>query len=188
MLGDSTIVILGFCCLLVVIASLAGGWLPLLVHLTHARLQIAISFVAGLMLGLALLHFLPDAAEQLHSLDRTVGWALAGFLVMFFLQRFLHYHTHDVPEEAAEADGSRADVEDHHGHAHQSHDHGYEHSHEHAGQGSHRISWVGAAVGLTLHSLLDGIALAAAISVGTQEGGRLIGLGTGVSSHPAQAV
>src|SRR5665213_317578 len=85
-------------CVLVLLASLAGGWLLLAVHLTHTRLQMAVSFVAGLMLGIALLHFLPDAAEQLHSLDRTVNWLLGGFLVMFFVQRFFHFHHHDLPE------------------------------------------------------------------------------------------
>ena len=85
-------------CALVLLASLAGGWLLLLIHLTHTRLQMAVSFVAGLMLGIALLHFLPDAAEQLHSLDRTVNWLLGGFLAMFFVQRFFHFHHHDLPE------------------------------------------------------------------------------------------
>ena len=84
-------------CVLVLLASLAGGWMMLSIPLTHTRLQIAISFVSGLMLGIALLHFLPDAAEQFHSLDRTVAWMLGGFLTMFFLQRFSHFHHHDLP-------------------------------------------------------------------------------------------
>src|ERR1700761_2398463 len=83
---------------LVIGASLAGGWLILLANLTHTRLQLAISFVAGLMLGIALLHFLPDAAEELHSVNRTAAWMLGGFLVMFFVQRFFHFHHHDLPE------------------------------------------------------------------------------------------
>ena len=73
------------CCLFVALAALVGGWLPLLIRMTHTRIQIAISFVAGMMLGIALLHFIPAAAEQLHSLDRTMSWALVGFLMMFFL-------------------------------------------------------------------------------------------------------
>src|SRR6185369_16381036 len=85
-------------CAFVMLASLAGGWLLLFIHLTHTRLQTAISFVAGLMLGIALLHFLPDANEQLHSLDRTAEWMLGGFLAMFFVQRFFHFHHHDLPE------------------------------------------------------------------------------------------
>ena len=32
-------------CALVLVASLAGGWLPMMVRLTHTRLQAAISFV-----------------------------------------------------------------------------------------------------------------------------------------------
>lgn len=178
MLGAAPLVVLGICCVLVLFASLVGGWLPLLVRLTHARLQIAISFVAGLMLGLALLHFIPDANEELHSMDRTVAWALAGFLVMFFLQRFFHYHTHEVPgEEGAAAhkrQHSRPGHEPDHGHVHN-------HVHVHAGKPAGRLSWVGAAFGLTLHSLLDGIALAAAVSIGSRSEGTLIGLGTALA-------
>src|SRR5437868_13738947 len=83
---------------LVLLASLVGGWVLLFIHLTHTRLQMAVSFVAGLMLGIALLHFLPDANEQLHSLDKTAEWLLCGFLVMFFVQRFFHFHHHDLPQ------------------------------------------------------------------------------------------
>src|ERR1035438_6740232 len=155
-------------CALVLLASLAGGWLLLLVHLTHTRLQMAVSFVAGLMLGIALLHFLPDAAEQLHSLDRTVNWLLGGFLVMFFVQRFFHFHHHDLPE---------GDPEDccEHDHAH---DHGQdEHAHTLADTSAKQLSWVGTALGLTLHSLLDGRALAAAVAAGAQGHAQLAGLG-----------
>src|ERR1017187_3423724 len=148
-------------CALVLLASLAGGWLPLLVHLTHTRLQMAISFVAGLMLGIALLHFLPDAAEQLRSLDRTVAWVLGGFLAMFFLQRFFHFHHHDLPE---------GDPEDccHHEHAApEIHSH-EQHAHTLADKSAQQLSWVGTALGLSLHSLLDGLALAAAVEAGAQ--------------------
>jgi len=162
-------------CGLVLIASLAGGWLPILVHLTHQRLQAAISLVAGLMLGIALLHFLPDAAEQLGSLDRTVDWALGGFLAMFFLQRFFHFHHHDLPE---------GDPEDCGGHDHD-HDHDHDHEHVHHDQtlaykSARQLSWVGTALGLTLHSLMDGVAIAA--SVAAQSQGRVIGIaGLGVA-------
>jgi zinc and cadmium transporter len=153
-------------CALLLLASLAGGWLLLMIHPTHARLQIAISFVAGLMLGIALLHFLPDAAEQLHSVDRTAAWVLGGFLAMFFLQRFFHFHHHDSPE---------GDPED------CCHDHDHEHAHDHthtlAGRSAQQLSWVGTALGLTLHSLLDGIALAAAVAAGAQGHAKLAGLG-----------
>ncbi len=89
-------------CALVLLASLAGGWLLLAMRLTHARLQTAVSFVSGLMLGMALLHFIPHAFHQNHSMDQTMRLALGGFLVMFFLQRFFPHHHHDVSEEAPE--------------------------------------------------------------------------------------
>ena len=49
---DSPTAQLALYCLLVAAASLAGGWILLVVRLTHLRLQIASSFVAGLMLAM----------------------------------------------------------------------------------------------------------------------------------------
>ena len=158
-------------CALVLLASLAGGWLLLAIHLTHTRLQTAVSFVAGLMLGIALLHFLPDAEEQLHSLNRTVDWLLGGFLTMFFVQRFFHFHHHDLPE------GDPEDCCEHeHPHVHSHDDHG-EHAHTLADKSAKQLSWVGTALGLTLHSLLDGLALAAAVAAGARGHAKLAGLG-----------
>jgi zinc and cadmium transporter len=163
--------LLAIYCVLVLLASLAGGWLLLIVRPTHRRLQMAISLVAGLMLGIALLHFLPDAAEQLHSVDRTVAWMLGGFLVMFFVQRFFHFHHHDSPEGDPE-DCSHEHAE-HDGH---DDDHGH-HAHSLAEKSAQQLSWVGTALGLTLHSLLDGLALAAAVAAGSHDHARLAGLG-----------
>jgi zinc and cadmium transporter len=158
-------------CALVLLASLAGGWLLLIIHPTHARLQMAISFVAGLMLGIALLHFLPDAEEQLHSMDRTVAWLLGGFLAMFFLQRFFHFHHHDSPEGDPEDCCHDHDEPADHGHEHT------HHAHTLAGKSAQQLSWVGTALGLTLHSLLDGLALAAAVEAGAHGHAKLAGLG-----------
>lgn len=176
-------------CSLVLLASLIGGWLPIIVKLTHTRLQVAISLVAGLMLGIALLHFLPDANEQLGSLDRTVGWMLGGFLTMFFLQRFFHFHHHDLPEGDPEDcchDEQTADTlehAEHDDHHHDEHDHDHEHGHHAhtlAEKSAQQLSWVGTALGLTLHSLLDGLALAAAVEA-TATGRGLAGLGTALA-------
>jgi wyosine [tRNA(Phe)-imidazoG37] synthetase (radical SAM superfamily) len=53
------------------------------------------------MLGIALLHFIPHVFHQNHSVDRTMQWALGGFLLMFFLQRlFLYHHHHTVENDA----------------------------------------------------------------------------------------
>src|SRR5208337_1672326 len=114
--------LLALYCALTLAASLAGGWLLLLIHLNHTRLQMAVSFVAGLMLGIALLHFLPDANEHLQSLDKTVDWMLGGFLTMFFVQRFFHFHHHDLPEGDPE-DCCGHDQEHNHAEHHVQHAH-----------------------------------------------------------------
>jgi zinc and cadmium transporter len=163
-------------CAFVLLASLAGGWLPSLVRLTHIRLQMAISLVAGLMLGIALLHFLPDAAEELKSLDRTVNWVLGGFLAMFFLQRFFHFHHHDLPE----GDPEDCCHDEHVHHDEHDHDHG-KHAHTLAEKSARQLSWVGTAMGLTLHSLLDGLAIAAAVEAGAQGHMGLAGFGVALA-------
>lgn len=158
-------------CGLILLASLAGGWMPLYIRLTHTRMQVATSFVAGMMLGVAVLHLLPHAWHQLESIDRAVWWLLGGFLAMFFIQRFFHFHHHDVPEEDPERLGPVCSHPDHH-----------EHTHEHslAHQSASQLSWSGAALGLTLHSLIDGIALAASVTAESShpEAKWLFGLGT----------
>jgi len=131
------------------LASLAGGWLLLLLRPSHSRLQMAISFVAGLMLGIALLHFLPAAVEQLHSVERAVSWVVGGFLAMFFLQRFCHYHHHDS-SDGDDENGCQG------------------HTHPPADKSARKLSWIGSALGLTLHSGVDGLALAAAVAAGAQ--------------------
>jgi zinc and cadmium transporter len=175
----SPAVLLIIYCALILMASLAGGWIPLFVRLTHTRLQVATSFVAGLMLGVGLLHLLPHAWHELHSIDRTVEWLIGGFVIMFFIQRFFHFHHHDVPEESSE---ERAGVRGTPAHEH-------EHEHEHAGQphersladqSARRLSWHGAALGLTLHTLIDGIAVAASVEAESHGDGTgmLLGFGT----------
>lgn len=145
-------------CALVMVAALAGGWLILALRLNHTRLQTALSTVAGLMLGIALLHFIPHAIHQNHSVDQTMTWVLGGFLLMFFLQRLFHYHHHHTAEHPAQQGDSSDGAGRLPGSASAPGD----------GQSvrveatSHGLSWVGTAVGLSLHSLVDGVALAAA--------------------------
>lgn len=163
-------------CALVLLASLAGGWFLLFIHLTHRRLQIAISFVAGLMLAIALLHFLPDADGQLHSVDKTAAWMLGGFLMMFFVQRFFHFHHHDLPEGDPE-DCCEHDHEHEHGHSHEHEHEEHDHAHTLADKSAKQLSWVGTVLGLTLHSLLDGLALAVAVEAGVRGNLKFAGLG-----------
>jgi zinc and cadmium transporter len=135
----------------------------LALRLTHARLQMAGSFVAGLMLSMALLHFIPHAAHENRSLPKTANYVLGGFLAMFFLQRFFPHHHHDVSEGAPERNAPAAETRPVPTLAEQS-----------AGQ----LSWIATTIGMTLHSLMGGVALAAAVNA---EPGVLtgwLGLGT----------
>ncbi len=137
-------------------------------------MQIALSFVSGVMLGVAFFHMLPhaimDISEQRNSsghemdhlaINPVMLSAALGFLAMFFLERFASFHQHDVVEEC--------DTHDH------DHDHAHAHSH-----GVTPLTWSGAALGLSLHSLLEGVALASSISVAStlHPGAGLAGLGT----------
>ena len=167
-------VLLGIYCVLVLLASLAGGWMLLALHLTHARLQTAVSFVSGLMLGMALLHFIPHAFHQNHSLDRTMQCVLGGFLLMFFLQRFLPHHHHDVSEGAPEhhdpddAPPARRQESFAPGHS----------ARTLAEQSASQLSWAATTAGMTLHSLMGGVALAAAVAAEAGGHAGLVGLGT----------
>ncbi|MEO2031422.1 MAG: ZIP family metal transporter [Planctomycetaceae bacterium] len=135
-------------CLLIVAASLFGGWLPSLVRLTHTRLQTIVSFVGGLMLGIAVFHLIPHAQHQLRDMDTTMLWLICGILIMFFLIRTFHFHNHGIAEEAQGHACDPCGV-----------DHAHSHSHAHSHPGVHHLSWVGIVVGLSIHTLFDGIAL-----------------------------
>jgi len=128
-------------CALIAVAAWVGAWAPTRFKLGHTRLELIMSFVSGLMLGVALLHMLPHAAHQMHSLRSAVEWMLGGILAMFLLIRVFGTHAH----------GDDQGHGDDHGHGHQ-----------------HKVSWVGVLVGLTIHSLLDGVALAAAVTTATR--------------------
>ena len=75
-------------------SSVAGGLLPVLVDLTHRRLQFGLSFVSGVMLGVALFHMLPHALmarleaggdpHEAHGfLDPLMLALVLGFLALF---------------------------------------------------------------------------------------------------------
>jgi zinc and cadmium transporter len=146
-------------CVLVVLASLLGGALPSRLHLTHTRLQMMVSFVAGLMLGVALLHLIPHATHHT-TIDATARWAVVGLLVMFFLIRAFHFHEHEIGMGPGEGE--------------------HEHEHPPLPHGHPRLpslGWVGIAVGLSIHSAVDGVALASS-AIAEHHQGMFAGVGT----------
>jgi zinc and cadmium transporter len=147
---------LALSCLAVVVASLLGGLLPLVSTLTHTRLQLYLSFAAGTMLGAAFFHMMPEAVASGSS--GTLRWAAAGLTALFLLERFFAFHFHEAPGPVGDHD----------------HDLGLPktqgHTHDHHHQEVHRdrveaptLNWAAAAVGLAVHSLIGGVALASAV-------------------------
>ncbi len=162
-------------CLLILLVSLIGGWVPMFVRLTHRRMEIAVSLVAGVMLGVGLLHLLPHAVLEAQGDPTPVfTWVLIGFLAMFFIERFFCFHHHDAPHEGVPHDDAPHEEVPRDDHAHHA-------DHEQSdGMAGHELTWSGAAVGLSLHSIIAGIALAASMEVDSSDGSAvaLAGLGT----------
>ncbi len=131
-------------CVFVVASSLAGGVLPSLMELTHVRMQCLLSLVGGFVLGVALMHMIPHGVSACGSLDLVVRWTMIGLLFTFFLIRLFHFHQH-APETQPS------------GESHVCLDHTH---HEHA---NGEVSWIGVLLGLCVHTLLDGVALGAAV-------------------------
>lgn len=152
--------LLGIYCSIIVFSSLLGGWLPSLVRLTHTRMETLISFVGGLMLGIGVFHLLPHAIAEMGSVDRAVWWMMAGIVTLFFLLRTFHFHQHGTVE-LEEEDNAHDHDHDHDHDCDHHHAHAPVHSHSH--QHSHELSWIGIALGLALHTLIDGLALGASI-------------------------
>ncbi|MBB48717.1 MAG: hypothetical protein CMJ33_09320 [Phycisphaerae bacterium] len=127
-------------CVLIALASVLGGYLPLLFKLTHLRMQVALSFVSGILLGVGLLHMLPHALVEDAPVSGVTTAFLLGFLLIFFLERFFCFHHHET--EPVSTDG-----------------------HDVCRQGDHTMGWVGTFFGMTVHTLLAGIALGSSVEM-----------------------
>ena len=143
-------------CSVIVVASLAGGYLPLAAKVSHLRLQVYLSLSAGAMLGAAFFHMLPEAADLA---GRRFGWWLAlGVVGLYVVERFLSPHSHQPPDtgEAHHAEGGcqcdspgdpspfpPATCE------HQS--------------AAPRVAGWSAVIGLSIHTLIGGVALGSAV-------------------------
>ncbi|MFN3152747.1 ZIP family metal transporter [Bremerella sp.] len=166
--------LLAIYCLLIIAASLLGGWLPVVIRLTHTRMQMMMSAVGGLMLGVGILHMLPHGIAECNSMDWAMGALLVGLITTFFLMRLFHFHEHAPIEN--EYPGTAAGDHKHGGHLHCDHEHEHDHAgHAHNHSHSHdaadsRMRWLGVFMGLSLHTLLDGIALAAGVSAASHHG------------------
>lgn len=146
-------------------AAMLGGWLPRRVTMTHTRTQLMMSLVSGLMLGVACFHLIPHSASLAGSIDFTMGWVMAGLVFMLMLLRLFHFHQHDF----AGTDLACAATAD-------AHDHAHAHDHSHALPPAGTASWIGLALGLGIHTAIDGVALGAVMQ-STEREVALLGLG-----------
>jgi len=141
-------------CCATAVASLVGGGFAMWFGLTHRRMQVLLSVVAGAMAGIAVLDLLPHAIEALlaaaepacdshdhHGHDHAVAgsvrdamlWMVGGFLAMYLLERFVCFHHHESGGAACCGEAS-----------------------------GHAVSWLGASAGLSVHAVLAGLGLGAA--------------------------
>ncbi len=146
--------------------SLFGGWLPSIFRLTHTRTQLVTSFVAGVILCVALYYLLPHAMLEIpgeHAAETAVWWMLVGTVVMVVLLRVFSFHQHDFSHEDDD-----------------SHDHAHDHTHDHHKHGHisvHPMSWVGITLGLGLHTVTEGVTLGTSIRAGASDGAMGLSLG-----------
>ncbi|MDH5338157.1 MAG: ZIP family metal transporter [Rubrivivax sp.] len=140
--------------LYIVLATLAGGLLSVLVAATLTTAVLArvvrhlVSLSAGVLLGTALLHVLPEAFESKADTHELFLTLLGGLLFFFLLEkaelyRHSHHHEGDDPQ--------------HH------HHHGFDA--EQAGRGGWAVI-----VGDSIHNFCDGIIIAAAFLTDTRLG------------------
>lgn len=154
--------------LAILLLSVAGGSVPFLGRVSHDRLQLYLSLSAGVMLGAAFFHVMPDAMELAGG---AFGWWMSlGAVGLFCIERFIAPHSHEL-------DGG------HHHHHHHHHDHAHqdvakeaEHALAHghidpptpAATSDRRAAappvagWM-AVLGLTLHTFMNGVGLAGAV-------------------------
>ncbi|MAT91313.1 MAG: hypothetical protein CME59_01800 [Halioglobus sp.] len=149
--------LLALYCTAIAACSLLGGLVPNLVRITHTGTQLVMSLVSGLMLGVAFYHLLPHSIVLGDGdVDTAVWWLMLGLIAMLLLLRLFHFHQHDFSHE-------------HGGH--------HDHNHPHGAEGvAHSLSWVGIGLGLSVHTLIDGVALGAVMRSGSAAEG-LAGIG-----------
>ncbi len=139
----------------VLIFSMAGGSVPLLKKVSHDRLQLYLSLSAGVMLGAACFHVLPDAVEDEFGKSTFGLWMVLGIFGLFCIERFLAPHSH-------EPGGPKPAPKEEHPHDHEHH-HDHHHDHEHHAPVAPPVAGWAAVLGLTLHTFMNGVAMGAAV-------------------------
>lgn len=145
MTSTSLLLLLGYCAAIFA-ASFLGGRISGLGVLTHTRIQVVMSLVAGLILGIAVYHLLPHGIERIpgpESLEKGALWTVLGVVFMVALLRMFQFHQHDFSDEAKS-------LYDDHGHSR-------------TAIGARSLA--GIILGLAVHTITEGITLGASVQV-----------------------
>jgi zinc and cadmium transporter len=139
----------------ILLGALAGGALPLFARVRRSDLML--SFSAGVMLGAAFFHMLPEAVEEAGR--DAVPFVLVGFLLLYLLERFVLVHVCAEPGPNARLSTEGAPLPHHAGEA--DHEHHGRPDPEGTGCDVHTLG-LAAWAGMSAHTLVDGFALGAA--------------------------
>ena len=142
--------------------SMLGGKLSAIVTLTHTRTQLVMSLVAGFLLGVAMYHLLLHSLEDIpgpYAAETAIGCAVLGIILIVVMLRIFRFHQHDFSHEAME-------MHEDHGH--------------HGLVDVNPRSVFGIALGLSLHTVTEGIALGASVRIGLLHDGEAVLAGLGV--------
>jgi zinc and cadmium transporter len=154
---------------LIAVFALFGGLLPFRREISHTRLQFYLTFSAGVMIGAAFFHVMPDAIEQ-SGKDYVGIWMAFAVVGLFCIERFIAPHSHEVDDHHHDENSG----EHHHHnensgeHRHHQHEHEAGHEHSHAQLPEYRAAapavagWM-AVLGLTIHTFMNGVGLAGSV-------------------------
>src|SRR5262249_24455324 len=154
-------------CVAVLLFSMCGGYIPFVGRVSHTKLQFYLSASAGVMLGAAFFHVMPDAQGRLNGFWFGL-WLSVGVVGMFFIARFIAPHTHEIDSthhahHDHAGDPESCPIPHHHNHAHR-----HEGAHAHGEQKEYpavapaMAGWM-AVLGLTIHTFMNGVGLAGAV-------------------------
>ena len=133
--------------------SFLGGLYATKIHLSHRKNQLVLCFVAGFLLGIAVFHLIPQGIESLEdeeSIEIFMFWLIAGVMITLILLRAFP----SLSPDPTAMENSPKFL-------------------------SKSYSWIGIAIGLSIHSVFEGIALGTSLlsSVGVW----LVGFGVFVA-------
>jgi zinc and cadmium transporter len=146
--------------ILIALFAMLGGLLPFRGQISHTRLQFYLTLSAGVMLGAAFFHVMPDAIEK-SGKDLVGIWMALAVVGLFCIERFIAPHSHEVNDHQQTEHGG-----DEHEHHH--HEHGAGHDHNHSPTPEYRAAapavagWM-AVLGLTIRTFMNGVGLVGSV-------------------------